>query len=112
MMNPNAKGISTLTVLLALGACGRSADVAPEPQPREKDPIELAPAINAPTEITGPVQPPSYEVAAASAAADRNKALERCVTQPDAVRVQCEQEANAAFAKANADLQHLRGNQE
>lgn len=113
MMKRTTTGISTLAALLALAACGRNPDVAPRPQPGEKqDPPELAPAITSPAEISDPVQPPSYEVAVASAAADRNKALERCATQPDAVRVQCEQEANAAFAKADADLQHLRGNQE
>lgn len=112
MMQRTAKGISTIAALLTLAACDRAADVAPAPQPRESRPPELAPAITSPAEISDPVQPPSYEVAVASAAADRNKALERCATQPDAVRAQCEQEANAAFAKADADLQHLRGNQE
>ena len=112
MMKPTTRRTSTIAALLALAACGRAPDVALEAQPGAKDPPELAPAITSPAEISDPVQPPSYEVAVASAAADRNKALERCATQPDAVRAQCEQEANAAFAKAGADLQHLRGNQE
>lgn len=111
-MKPTARAISTIAALLALAACGRTPDVAPAPQSGEKGPPELAPAITSPSEISDPVQPPSYEVAVASAAADRNKTLERCASQPDAVRAQCEQEANAAFAKADADLQHLRGNQE
>ncbi|MGH8243586.1 MAG: hypothetical protein ACRETY_09580 [Steroidobacteraceae bacterium] len=112
MMKRITTGISTIAALLALAACGRTPDVAPAPQPAESAAPELAPAINSPAEFSGPVQPPSYEVAVASAAADRNKALERCATQPNAVRAQCEQEANAAFSKADADLQHLRGNQE
>ena len=47
---------------------------------------------------------------AASAAADHNKALDRCKSQPEVVRTQCEQEANAAFAEAQNQLQDLRGN--
>ena len=112
MIKPTASGISTIAALLALAGCGRTPDVAPAPQPGESDLPELAPAITSPEEISDPVQPPSYEVAVASAAANRNKALERCATQPDAVRTQCEQEANAAFSKADSDLQHLRGNPE
>ena len=75
-------------------------------------PPEVAPAIIPPDEAANPTEPPSYEVAIASAAATRNQALERCMHQPQAVRTQCEQEANAAFASAEADLQNLRGNQE
>ena len=111
-MNRTASSVLTVAALLALAACGRATDVAPEPLPDDADSAALAPAITPPADISDPVQPPSYEVAVASAAADRNKALERCAAQPDAVRAQCEQEANAAFAKADADLQHLRGNQE
>ena len=59
-----------------------------------------------------PSEPPSYEVSIASAAADHNKALERCTRQPEAVRTQCEQEANAAFADAEQNLEPLRGNQQ
>jgi hypothetical protein len=72
----------------------------------------VAPAIIAPDEVASPTEPPNYEVAVASAAADRNKALERCAAHPEAVRTQCEQEANAAFASAESHLQDLRGNKE
>jgi hypothetical protein len=72
----------------------------------------IAPAIIPPDEAANPTEPPSYEVGIASAAATRNKALERCATQPEAVRTQCEQEANAAFAEDDAKLQDLRGNKE
>ena len=62
--------------------------------------------------MANPTEPPSYEVSIASAAAQRNKALERCATQPEAVRTQCEQEANAAFSESESKLQDLRGNKE
>ena len=58
-----------------------------------------------------PAQPPSYEVSIASAAADHNKALERCRKQPEVVRSQCEQEANASFSDVQSSLEPLRGNQ-
>jgi len=113
----NARIALVLVILAALAACGGKADVgdaaanptnaasvAPLPQ--------VAPAIIPPDEVANPTEPPSYEVAIASAAATRNQALERCMHQPQAVRTQCEQEANAAFADAEAGLQNLRGNQE
>ena len=59
----------------------------------------VAPAIISPQEVADPAQPPSYEVAIAGAAADRNTAKERCAKQPESVRAQCEQEANAAFSE-------------
>ncbi|HWM44063.1 MAG TPA: hypothetical protein VNP36_16615 [Burkholderiales bacterium] len=75
------------------------------------DAAAIAPAIVQPEEIGDPAQPPSYEVAIASTAAEHNKAKERCAVQPEAVRAQCEQEANAAFSDARDDLDRLRGNQ-
>ena len=107
----NAKDGILLTLAL-LAACGREAAVeAPKAAPDPKE-IAVAPALIAPSEVADPAEPPSYEVSIASAAADRNKALERCLEQPDAVRTQCEQEANAAFAEREAGLQDLRGNQQ
>ena len=72
----------------------------------------LAPALVAPGGNDDQSRPPSYEVAIASAAASHNKALTRCTEQPQAVRTQCEQEANAAFAEAQTSLAPLRGNPE
>lgn len=112
----DSRSAVVLAILAALAACGGKADVgdaaanpagaAPKPLP------QVAPAIIPPDEAANPTEPPSYEVAIATAAANRNQALERCMHQPQAVRTQCEQEANAAFADAEADLQNLRGNQE
>jgi hypothetical protein len=106
----------------ALGGCAQKTDVAATgeaaPPPAASVSAEgseahpVAPAIIPPDEAAEPTEPPSYEVAIASAAADRNNALERCAQQPQAVRTQCEQEANAAFADSQAKLQDLRGNQE
>jgi hypothetical protein len=103
MMNRN--GLLPLAAALTLAACGKPA----EPITPAADP-GIAPAIIAPDEVTDPAQPPSYEVGIASAAADRNRALKRCAEQPEAVRTQCEQEANAAFAELEQNLENLRGN--
>ena len=103
-----------VSALLVLGACGKvdmgAVGAAASNTPDSAPPI--APPIIPPDEATTPMEPPSYEVSIAAAAAARNKALERCATQPEAVRTQCEQEANAAFAQAESDLQDLRGNKE
>jgi hypothetical protein len=100
-----------LVLLVLLAACGReAAEEAPTTAARE--PIAVAPPIVTPDEAVDRAQPPSYEVGIASAAADRNNALARCAKQPEAVRTQCEQEANAAFAEADQSLQDLRGNQQ
>ena len=85
-------------------AAPASANASPEA-------IAVAPAIVQPEDIGDPAQPPSYEVAIAGAAAEHNNAKKRCALQPESVRTQCEQEANAAFAEARDDLDSLRGNQ-
>ena len=86
----------------ARAAAPRSAKASPAPA--------IAPAIVQPEDIGDPTQPPSYEVAVASAAANHNNAKKRCAVQPESVRAQCEQEANAAFSEAREDLDRLRGN--
>jgi len=103
--------------LLALGACAKASDTGigdangmGDANSQNLPPV--APAIVPPDEAADPKEPPSYEVGIASVAAERNKALERCATQPAAVRTQCEQEANAAFSESEAKLQDLRGNTE
>ena len=104
------------SALLTLGACGKSdpgdMHTAATGTMASTGTPSIAPAIIPPDEVANPAEPPSYEVGVASAAATRNKALERCATQPEAVRTQCEQEANAAFAQTESDLQDLRGNKE
>jgi hypothetical protein len=104
----NRNGFLALA-LLALAACG---DTPVPPAASVTPPTEAAgaPAIIAPDEAADPAEPPSYEVGVATAAAYRNRALDRCATQPEAVRTQCEQEANAAFADAEKNLENLRGN--
>ena len=114
MMKP-CNGIALVIAILALSACDRAPVVADAPPPEEEalDPTGgLAPPLLVPGENTVPSEPPSYEVSIASVAADHNKALERCARQPQSVRTQCEQEANAAFADAEKNLEPLRGNQE
>ncbi len=99
-----------ILALLALGACSEAGPGADDAVARNTPAI--APAIIPPDEVANPAEPPSYEVGIATAAATRNRSLERCATQPEAVRTQCEQEANAAFLQSETDLQDLRGNTE
>jgi hypothetical protein len=106
MMNRNGL---LLPALLALAACG-SPPAPPAASAAAPTDTDIAPPIVAPDEIADPAEPPSYEVGIASAAADRNRALGRCAEQPEAVRTQCEQEANAAFADVEKNLENLRGN--
>lgn len=106
----NIKEGLSLAALCLLAACGDApAGQAATKQSLDDSASPLTPAIVAPEE-TGKIEPPSYEVGIASAAADHNKALDRCNTQPEAVRTQCEQEANAAFSEVRDQLQDLRGN--
>lgn len=101
-----------ITLVGLLAACGRDETARAGADLESRAAAEaVAPAIVPPGEATDPAQPPSYEVSIASVAADHNKALDRCAKQPEAVRAQCQQEANAAFADAQASLEPLRGNQ-
>lgn len=110
----NHTALMLIATTLALAACGRAPDIAaPVAAAEPPDPTGgLAPPLIEPGEGSAHAQPPSYEVSIASTAADHNKALERCMKQPSAVRTSCEQEANAAFADAEKNLEPLRGNQQ
>jgi len=107
----NARNGCLLALLTLLSACARE-DRAETALDAGDSASDVAPAIVAPGESADPAQRPSYEVSIASVAAGHNKAIERCARQPEAVRTQCEQEANAAFAEAETDLEPLRGNPE
>ncbi len=102
-----------LIAALLLAACGGApGDSAVGTVPPAADaPEEIVPPIVSPQEVADPAEPPSYEVAVATAAAGHNEAMRRCALQPAAVRARCEQEANAAFSTAREDLEDLRGNQ-
>lgn len=105
------KHLFAFATSILLGACGgHSPDPATEVSATTARP-SVPPAIIPPHEVADPTQPPSYEVAIAGAAAEHNTAKDRCAKQPEAVRAQCEQEANAAFSDARGDLERLRGNQ-
>jgi hypothetical protein len=108
-MNPR-HGI-LLGTLLLFGACGRSPGDDEDTAAAAANKPALAPAIIRPEEEAGPAEPPSYEVAIAAAAAEHNRAQDRCAQQPEAVRAQCDQEANAAFDETRRKLEDLRGNQ-
>jgi hypothetical protein len=109
----NARNGCLIALLVLLAACARKdrADGAPA-NDAEDSAATIAPAIVEPGQSADPAQPPSYEVAIASAASDYNKSIERCAKQPAAVRTQCEQAANAAFAEVQTSLEPLRGNQQ
>jgi len=107
----NARNGCLLALIALLSACAREERAEPVLDARDVA-AKIAPPITAPDESADPAQPPSYEVSIAAAAAVHNKALERCARQPEAVRTQCEQEANAAFAEAESSLETLRGNQQ
>jgi len=105
--------IALAAVAFGLLACERAPEIAAAPKVDASDPTGgRAPPLLVPGENMPSPEPPSYEVSIASAAANHNNALERCTRQPEAVRTQCEQEANAAFAETEASLEPLRGNQE
>jgi len=101
---------ATLAFSLLLGACGGESPESMAEAPVEAGPAPVSPPILPPSEVADPAQPPSYEVAIAGAAAEHNTAKKRCAKQPEAVRAQCEQEANAAFSEAEGNLEDLRGN--
>jgi len=105
------KSALAFATLLLVAACGgKAADPALEATAAE--PPGITPDIISPHEAADPTEPPSYEVAIASAAAVHNAATDRCTRQPEAVRAQCQQEANAAFSEAKTGLERLRGNQQ
>jgi hypothetical protein len=108
----NARNGCLLALLTLLTACAREDGADTGSTDTEASADAVAPAIVSLSETADQAQPPSYEVSIASAAADHNKALERCTRQPTAVRTQCEQEANAAFAETETSLDPLRGNQQ
>ena len=99
------------SMLLLLAACGGEA-TDPAVDAKAAELPAIAPAIVPPDEIADPNQPPSYEVAIATAAAAHNASKERCAKQPESVRAQCEQEANATFSEAKSGIDRLRGNQQ
>jgi hypothetical protein len=96
-----------LAVLMLLCGCER----APDTGISAKDDSSLPPAIIPPVEAADPAERPSYEVGIATAAADRNKAKEKCAEKSERLQAMCDAEADAAFATAEADLDDLRGNQ-
>jgi hypothetical protein len=105
------KHLLASAILILLSACGdQSPEITAEASAGATLP-PVAPAIVPPQEVADPTEPPSYEVAIASAAAEHNTAKERCSKQPETVRARCEQEANAAFTETQGDLDDLRGNQ-
>jgi hypothetical protein len=97
-------------VLCLCAACGGKTPEPAGDAKASRDAPAIAPAIVQPEDIGDPTQPPSYEVGIASSAAEHNNAKKRCAAQPESVRVQCEQEANAAFSDSRKDLDRLRGN--
>jgi hypothetical protein len=113
-----ASGAALLVLAAALAtvsACDRSPprQRAPaEPPEQGQAAQQLPPAIISPVDSADPAEPPSYEVAIASAAADREQAKRRCAEKSERLRAMCEADADAAYESAEGALQDLRGNQE
>jgi hypothetical protein len=99
--------VGSLSAMMLLCACGR----APEADAVEQAKPALPPAIIPPAEVADPAEPPSYEVGIATAAADRNRAKQKCAEKSERLRAICEAEADAAFTSAQSGLEDLRGNQ-
>jgi hypothetical protein len=107
-----AIAVSVLAALLALaflGACDRFP--AGESQATEET-ESLPPPIVPPADTSDANEAPSYEVAIATAAAERNRAKKKCAELQEIERTSCESEADSAFATASSDLESLRGNQQ
>jgi hypothetical protein len=101
-----------LAALMLLCACARAPDSGITAGTTAKDENSLPPAIIQPSEVADPSERPSYEVGIASAAADRNRAREKCAEKSERLKAMCEAEVDAQFASAEDELQDLRGNQQ
>lgn len=97
-----------LAALLLLCACAK----APETGIASNDGNAVPPAILPPSEVADPDAAPSYEVGIATAAADRNRAKEKCAEKSERLKAMCEAEADVEFANSESELQDLRGNQQ
>ena len=105
--NPRLLRAAPLALLMLLCACERTPAAAVSGKDDSSLPPEIIPGV----ENADPAMPQSYEVGIATAAADRNKAKEKCAAMPDVERATCEAAADAAYATAEAGLHDLRGNQ-
>ena len=113
MMKPDLalmKPAFALAVLMLHAACDGTTQEPGTAANASKPAPDIVPAITQPEEVSEVAAPPSYEVAIASAAAEHNNAKKRCAAQPESMRAQCEQAANAAFAESRDNLDRLRGN--
>jgi hypothetical protein len=104
-----ASAFTALLALVFLGACDRVP--AGERQASEET-ESLPPPIVPPAETSDAEEAPSYEVAIATAAAERNRAKKKCAELQEVERTTCESEADSAFSTASSDLESLRGNQQ
>ncbi len=102
-----------VVILLSAGCDNPGAQQTAQPRQAVEDPRPpLPPAIVPPQEGADPAEPPSYEVAIATAAADRKHAKEKCAEKSASERKACEADADAAYQAAESTLEVLRGNQE
>jgi len=102
-----------LAALLLFGACAKEPDDRAKARaPAEQTTSALPPAIIPPSDASDTPSPPSFEVGIATAAANRNRAKEKCAEKSERVRAMCEADADAAFASAQAGIEDLRGNQQ
>ena len=105
--------IGLFAALALFAACDRAPQpVSAAAAPAVADQDTLSPSTVPPTESSDADATPSYEVAIATAAAKRNRAMDKCAELPEIERITCEEQAAAAFQTAESDLEDLRGNQQ
>lgn len=106
---------ASLAGAVGMAACDRSPP--PEATPPSAVPSEFSETVPPPIleperEADAVPEPPSYEVAIASAAAVRNEEKEKCAELSGDDRKACEEKVEADFSAATTDLSRLRGNQQ
>ena len=101
-----------MTLIGALAACGcareaeHGASTAGKP---EANPVTTTAAGSVQTERPGGASGPSYEVAIASAQADRVHALNGCDDKQGAPRIACVRAADRAYDAARDAAERIRG---
>lgn len=102
-MNATTQRFGVLLAACAaiVSACGGPAEQGSQPARSADVAVQAVPAKIA----------PSYEVAIAIAAADRNRALGECESLPEKERASCRDDAARRFDATRAGLQDSRGDQ-
>lgn len=108
------RGLATgIIAMLALTGCQQSTPTAEAPGP-DPPPATAAPVYTAPADQLDPdaeLAESSYEVAIATAAANRKRALEECDRRPEDEREDCSTQVETDWEIAKSAVGDLRGEQ-